>query len=114
MRSNFGLAPGGKLTLNFRSDGRQVRVFLGGQEVPFAAPGKTFRVVIERKDASVIVTGAGDEGGPVARTVELPAAARGPTAIAVRITGMPARPTGMVLTSAIVRGPASLPPPTPE
>ena len=114
LRSNFGLAPGGRLTLNFRSDGRQVRVFLAGQEVPFAAPGKTFRVAIERKDTAVTVTGVGDEGGPVTRVIELPAAARGPTAVAVRVTGMPARPTGMVLTSAIARGPASLPPPTPE
>jgi hypothetical protein len=114
LHSNFGLAPGGRLSLNFRSDGRQVRVFLAGQEVPFAAPGKTFRVHFERKDATVTVTGVGDEGEPVTRTIELPPAARGPTAVTVRLTGMPDRPTGTALTSAIVRGPASLPPPTPE
>jgi hypothetical protein len=114
LHSNFGLAPGGRLSLSFRSDGRQVRVFLAGQEVPFAAPGKMFRVLIQRKDTAVTVTGMGDEGEPVTRTIELPPAARGPTAVTVRLTGMPERPTGTVLTSAIVRGPASLPPPTPE
>src|SRR5262249_28117919 len=74
LHSHFGLAPGGRLPLTSRSDGRQVRVFLVGQEVPFAAPGKTFRIHIERKDTAVTVTGVGDQGEPVTRTIDLPPA----------------------------------------
>jgi hypothetical protein len=71
--------------------------------------------VVERKDAAVTLTATGDEGEPpVTRTIELPAAALGPTHLSVRLTGMPTRPDGAVLTAAIARGPASLPPPTPE
>jgi len=70
--------------------------------------------MIERKENSVTVSGSADEGEPVVRTVELSPAAHGPTAVTLRVTGMPLRPTAMVLTSAIARGPASLPPPTPE
>ena len=114
VRSTFGLAPGGRLTLSFRPDGRQVRLFLAGQEVPFAAAGKTFRVTIERKDAAVTLTGTGDDGEPVVRTVELPPANRGPTPVAVRLAGMATREGGARLTAAVARGPASLPPPTPE
>lgn len=114
LKSTFGLAPGGRLTLAFRTDGRPVRIFVAGQEVPFATPGRTFRVAIERKDAAVVVTGTADEGPPLSRTIALPPAAHGPTAVAVRVTGTPERSGGTALISAIVRGPASLPPPTPE
>jgi hypothetical protein len=114
LRSTFGLAPGGRLTLSFRPDGRQVRLFLAGQEVPFAAAGKTFRVAIERKDTAVTLTGAGVDGEAVSRTVELPPASRGPVPVAVRLAGMATRQGGTLLTAAMARGPASLPPPTPE
>ena len=114
LRSNFGLAPGGRLTLSFRSDGRPVRIFVGGQDVPFAAPGRWFRLTIERQEAAVTLTGVGDETPPVTRTVDLPEVARRPTPVAVRLTGSPTRSGGAALLSAMARGPASLPPPTPE
>ena len=114
LRSNFGLAPGGRLTLNFRSDGRRIGIFVGGQEVSFAAPDRTFRIVIERQEAAVTLTGIGEESSQVSRLIELSEAYRGPTAVAVRLAGMQARPGGAMLVSAIARGPASLPPPTPE
>ena len=114
LRSTFGLAPGGRLTLSFRSDGRPIRIFVGGQDVPFAAPGKSFRITIERQEAAVTLTGVGDEVAPVTRTVELSEAARGPSTVAVRLTGSATRSGGAALLSAMARGPASLPPPTPE
>jgi WD40 repeat protein len=114
MRSTFGLAPGGRLTLSMRPDGRQVRLFLAGQEVAFAAAGKTFRVTIDRKDTAVTLTAIVDDGEPATRTIELPPASRGPTILAVRLAGMATREGGARLLAAVARGPASLPPPTPE
>ncbi|HEX3148557.1 MAG TPA: hypothetical protein VHR66_10765 [Gemmataceae bacterium] len=114
LRSLFGVAPGGRLSLNFVPDGREVRLNLPGQEVAFAGTGKTFRIAIERKDDTVTLTAVSDDGQPATRTVELPAAARGPVPITVRLTGTPSRPEGAILTSAIARGPTSLSPPTPE
>ena len=60
------------------------------------------------------LTGVNDDGEPAVRTVELPAAMRGPTPLNIRLTGTPAQPDGAVLISAIARGPMSLAPPTPE
>jgi hypothetical protein len=114
MHSRFGLAPGGKLTMSLRPDGREVRVNLGGQEAVFAAHATTFRLVIERKEAAVTVTAIDGDGEPVVRTIDLSPSARGPTALTIRLTGTPARPTGALLTAAVARGPASLPPPTHE
>jgi WD40 repeat protein len=114
LQSKFGLAPSGRLSLVFRSDGRQVRFNLAGQEVAFAAPGPTLRVTIERKDDAVTLTAFADEGEPVSRTIDLPPAARGPATVAVRLTGTATRPDGAQLTAAIARGSVSLPPVTPE
>ena len=114
LKSKFGIAPGGRLTLSFRPDGREVRLNLGGQEVAFAGVGKTFRLAIERKDDTITLTGISDDGEPATRTVDLPAAAHGPTPLNIRLTGTPTQPKEAILISAIARGPMSLPPPTPE
>jgi hypothetical protein len=114
LHSRFGLAPGGKLTVSLRPDGREVRVNLAGQETAFAAHGSTFRVVIERKEAAVTIAAIDGDAEPVVRTIDLSPSARGPTALTIRLTGTPARPTGALVTAAIARGPASLPPPTHE
>lgn len=114
LRSRFGLAPGGRLALTFRSDGREVRFFVAGLEVAFAAPDGTLRIVVERQEAAVTLTATAAGGSPVVRRVDLPEAARGPTAVAVRLTGTPARPGGATLAAAVVRGPATLVLPLPE
>jgi WD domain, G-beta repeat len=114
IRSKFGIAPGGRLTLSLRPDGREVRLNVAGQEVAFAGAGKSLRIAIERKDDTVTLTAVADEGEPVARTVDLAAAARGPTPLTIRLTGMPTQPDGAILASAIARGLISLAPPTPE
>ena len=114
MHSKFGVAADGRLALNLRADGRELRLNLAGQEVAFAAAGKTLRVTVERKDDSVTLTAAGDEGETVTRTLDLPPVLRGPLPLSVRLTGTPTRPDGALLVSAIARGPVSLPPLTPE
>ena len=113
MRSRFGLAPGGRLSLTLRTDGREVRINCAGQEFAFAGAGKSLRIVIERAEASVKLTATGDEGEPVVRTADLSAGLRGPMFLTVRLTGSAEHP-GASMTSAIHRGPASLPLPFAE
>lgn len=114
VQSRFGLAPGGRLTLAVRPDGRELRVVCAGQEFAFAGNGKAVRLTVERAEDKVTVTATADDGAPVARTLDLPATLRGPTPVAVRPSGAPVRDGGTVLVSAIARGPVSFPPPVPE
>ncbi|HKB04552.1 MAG TPA: hypothetical protein VKD90_20180 [Gemmataceae bacterium] len=113
MTSRFGLAPGGRLTLTIRPDGRDLRLFAAGQEVAFAGTGTAVRVVIERTETALSMTAVTD-AGPANRTVELPEAFRGPSQVTLRLAGTPAKGDGAVLLSAIARGPVSLPLPLPE
>lgn len=114
LSSHFGLAAGGRMTLAFKPDGREVRFICAGQEFAFAGNGAALRVVLERIEDKLTVTATTDDGEPASRTAELPATNRGPTTVAVRLTGTPAREGGTVLASAIVRGPVTVPLPLPE
>jgi hypothetical protein len=107
MSSRFGLGSGGRLSLSFRTDGREIRINCAGQEFAFAGSGKStqYRSAI---DDGVTVTATNDDADPVSRRVDLPLNARGPVTIGVRMTGMPAKPGG-ARASAIGRGSASLP-----
>src|SRR5262249_21038368 len=112
--SRFGIASGGRLTLAFQPDGREIRINYAGQEFAFAGTGKTVRVVIERDDAKVTVTAQPDMGDPVGRSADLPPLARGPMPVTIRLTGPPSNPEGALLTAAIARGPFSFPLPFAE
>jgi hypothetical protein len=107
LQSRFGLAPGGRMSLTLRTDGREVRIQCAGQEFAFAGAGKGLRIVLERSDADVKLTAVGDEGEPVVRTAPVPASMTGPTFLTMRLTGASEKP-GASIVSAIVRGPASL------
>lgn len=109
LTSRFGLGPGGRLTLAIRPDGREVRINCAGQELAFAGSGKSVYIAIDRAERSVTVTAIPEDGEPVVRTADLPVNSRGPLTVSARMTGEPARPGGAVITSAIVRGPASMP-----
>jgi WD40 repeat protein len=109
MSSRFGLGSGGRLTLAFRVDGREIRINCAGQEFAFAGSGKAMQVTIERVDDSVTVTATSDDADPVSRKVDLPINALGPLNVGVRLSGTPTKPGGALLVSAIVRGSVSLP-----
>jgi hypothetical protein len=108
LSSRFGLAAGGRLTLSFRPDGREIRINCAGQEFAFGGSGKSLRVMISRTEANMTVSASADGGEPVARTADVPANIRGPIAVTIRLTGTPSHTGGAMLHSAIVRGPASL------
>jgi hypothetical protein len=112
--SRFGIASGGRLTLAFQPDGREIRINYAGQEFAFAGTGKTVRVVIERDDAKVTVTAQPDMGDPVGRSADLPPLSRGPMPVTIRLTGTSSKPEGTLLTAAIARGPFSFPLPFAE
>ena len=112
--SRFGLASGGRLSLSFRPDGREIRINYAGQDFSFAGSGKILRIVIERDDKTVTVTAQPDAGEPVGRTADLPSLVRGAMPVTVRVTGTASTPDGTLLTAAIARGPMSLPLPIAE
>jgi hypothetical protein len=107
--SRFGIASGGRLTLSFQPDGREIRINYAGQEFAFAGNGKTLRVVIDRDDNKVTVAAYPDMGEPVGRSADLPPLGRGPMPVTIRLTGTPTKPEGSLLTTAIARGPFSFP-----
>lgn len=114
LQSRFGLAAGGKLTLTFEPDGREVRVNCAGQEMAFAGSGKSLRLVIERSEDKLTFRATTDDGEPIAKTTDIPPALRGPMSMTIRLTGTTARAGGTSLATAILRGPASLPLPLAE
>ena len=114
LQSRFGLGAGGRLTLAIRPDGREIRVNCAGQEFAFAGTSKAIHIAIERTETTVTVTAAGDEGEPASRSAELPINARGPLAMSLRLTGAATKPGGAFVSTAIVRGPVSLPLPVVE
>jgi hypothetical protein len=112
--SRFGIGSGGRLTLSFQPDGREIRINYAGQEFAFAGTGKIVRVLVERDDHKVTVTAQPDGGDPVGRSADLPPLSRGPMPVTIRLTGTPSKPEGTLLIAAIVRGPISFPLPFAE
>lgn len=114
LTSRFGLGTGGRLTLALHPDGREVRVNCAGQEFAFSGEGKSLRIAIERSEHRVTLTASSDQGEPVSRSAELPGTMRGQLNITFRLTGTSVRAGGVLIYSAIVRGPMSIPLPLVE